>query len=107
MSSLKMLTCYKAWANEITFSTVAALPDGETTKERPTRFKNMVHTLNHVYVIDCVFRAHLEGKPHHYTARNTPTHPPLQELWEAVRAVDQWDIDVYRLCRLAIRAATF
>src|SRR5262249_59794265 len=79
-----MLTRYKAWANEITFSTVAALPEGEATKPRPTLFKNIVHTLNHPLVIDSIFQAHLEGRPHGFTARNTPTHPPLDELWRAV-----------------------
>ena len=49
-----MLTKYKAWANEITFSAVSGLPDGEATKQRQTRFGNIVHTLNHVYVIDAV-----------------------------------------------------
>ena len=53
----RMLTRYKAWANEIVFSTVAALPEGEATKPRPTLFKNMVHTLNHPYVIDRIFQA--------------------------------------------------
>jgi uncharacterized damage-inducible protein DinB len=93
LSSAQMMTQYKAWANEITFSTIATLPEGEATKERPTRFKNMVHTLNHVFVIDRIFQAHLEGKSHGYTDRNTPTHPPFQELWEAVKIVDRWYID--------------
>jgi uncharacterized damage-inducible protein DinB len=92
-SSVTLLTRYKAWANEITFSSVSSLPPGEATKERSTRFKNMVHTLNHVYVIDCIFQAHLQGKKHHFTARNTPTHPPLEELWQMTRAIDQWYID--------------
>ncbi len=90
----RMLTRYKAWANEITFSTVAALPEGEATKPRPTLFTNMVHTLNHVYVIDRVFQAHLEGRPHGFTARNTPTYPPLDELWPAVKALDRWYIEL-------------
>ncbi|HEX8108169.1 MAG TPA: DinB family protein, partial [Kofleriaceae bacterium] len=90
----RTLTRYKAWANEITFSTVAALPEGEATKPRPTIFKNMVHTLNHPYVIDCIFQAHLEGRPHGFTARNTPTHPPLDELWRAVKAMDRWYIEL-------------
>jgi uncharacterized damage-inducible protein DinB len=90
----RMLTRYKAWANEITFSTVAALPEGEATKPRPTLFKNMVHTLNHPYVIDCIFQAHLEGRPHGFTARNTPTHPPLDELWRAVQAMDRWYVEL-------------
>ena len=92
----RMLTRYKAWANEITFSTVAALPEGEATKPRATLFKNMVHTLNHPYVIDCIFQAHLEGRPHGFTARNTPTHPPLDELWRAVQAMDRWYIELRR-----------
>jgi uncharacterized damage-inducible protein DinB len=93
--SLDILTLvnYKAWANELTFSTVHDLPDGEATKQRQTRFGNIVHTLNHVYVIDDIFKAHLEGKSHSYTARNTETHPPLAELWEAQKAMDQWYID--------------
>jgi uncharacterized damage-inducible protein DinB len=92
-SSVTMLTRYKAWANEITFSSVSSLPPDEALKERSTRFKNMVHTLNHVYIIDCIFQAHLQGKKHHFTARNTSTHPPLEELWKMTRSLDQWYID--------------
>ncbi|MEO7734217.1 MAG: DinB family protein [Kofleriaceae bacterium] len=90
----RMMTRYKAWANEIVFSTVAALPEGEATKPRPTTFKNMVHTLNHLYVVEQIFQAHLEGREHGFTARNTPTHPPLDELWQAVKAMDRWYIDL-------------
>jgi uncharacterized damage-inducible protein DinB len=92
-SPVVMLTRYKAWANEITFSSVSSLPPGEAIKERSTRFKNMIYTLNHVYVIDCIFQAHLQGKEHHFTARNTPTHPPLEDLWQMTSAIDQWYID--------------
>jgi uncharacterized damage-inducible protein DinB len=88
-----MMAAYKAWASDVVFSIVAALPEGEAVKPRPTLFKNMVHTLNHLYVVDRIFQAHLEGRPHGYTARNTPTHPPLQELWQSVTQLDRWYID--------------
>lgn len=91
--SVEMLAHYKAWANQRVFATVAALPEGEATKPRQTHFGNMVHTLNHVHVIDRIFQAHLEGRSHPYSSRNTPTHPPLQELWKSVTALDQWYID--------------
>jgi uncharacterized damage-inducible protein DinB len=94
MNNTQTLTRYKAWANEIIFTTVASLPEGEAVKKRLTRYKNMVHTLNHVYVIDLVFQAHLEGRQHGFTARNTVTHPPLAELWEAVKITDQWYINL-------------
>ena len=93
MSHLRTLTRYKAWADERIFSAVASLPAGEATRARKTRFGNIVHTLNHVYVIDLVFQAHLQGRPHRFEARNTPTHPPLAELAQAVNALDRWYID--------------
>ena len=87
-----MLTRYNAWANEVTFKAVGALPEGEALKPRPSVFKNMVHTLNHNYVIDRIFQAHLEGRAHGYGARNTPDHPPLPELWRAQQEIDRWYI---------------
>jgi uncharacterized damage-inducible protein DinB len=86
----RMMIAYKAWANEVIYAIVSGLPEGEATKPRPTLFKNMVHTLNHLYVVDRIFRGHLEGVPHGYTARNTPAHPPLAELWQSVQELDRW-----------------
>lgn len=88
----RMLTRYNRWANDLIFAAVAALPAGEATKPRATLFRNMVHTLNHNYVIDRIFQAHLEGREHGYTARNTPDHPPLEELARAQRSLDDWYI---------------
>jgi len=88
----RMLTRYNAWANKLIFDAVAALPEGEATRPRVSLFRNMVHMLNHNYVIDRMFQAHLEGRPHGYTARNTPEHPPLGELWRAQQDIDAWYI---------------
>lgn len=92
LRTARMLTRYNAWANKLIFDAVAALPEGEATKPRQTLFKNFVHTLNHNYVIDRIFQAHLEGRDHGYTARNTADHPPLDELWRAQASVDEWYI---------------
>ena len=89
----RTLTRYNAWANELIFAAVAALPEGEAVKPRRSVFRNMVHTLNHNYVIDRIFQAHLEGRGHGYTARNTPDHPPLAELWRAQQELDRWYIE--------------
>ncbi len=92
--TLKMLVRYKAWANELTFKSVMNLPDGEALRPRPTRFGNMVHTLNHVYVVDDIFRHHLQGKKHHYISRNTEHPSPLSDLWNAVQSMDRWYIEL-------------
>lgn len=95
MSALKtarMLTRYNTWANRVFYDSVFALPAGEAEKPRATLFKNIVHTLNHNYVIDSIFRAHVEGREHGYSARNTADHPPLAELWRAQQEFDAWFI---------------
>ena len=89
----RRLTRYNAWANKEMFDAVAALPGDEATRPRVSLFKNMVHTLNHNYVIDRIWQAHLEGRDHGYTARNTPDHPPLAELWRLQQEIDRWYID--------------
>ena len=89
-SNEKMLARYNAWANDVIFKAVAALPEGEAVKPRPSIFKNMVHTLNHNYVIDRIWQAHLEGREHGYDARNTKDHPPLDELWRLQQEMDAW-----------------
>ena len=89
----RMLTRYNAWANELMFEAVAALPEGEAEKPRASLFRNMVHTLNHNYVIDRIWQAHLEGRAHGYEARNTKDYPPLAELWRLQQEGDAWYID--------------
>ena len=78
--SARMLARYNQWADRLIFEAVAALPGDEATRPRVGLFKTMVHMLNHNYVIDRVFQAHLEGRAHGYGARNTPEPPTLAEL---------------------------
>ena len=92
-SSARMLARYNAWANQLVFDAIAALPEGEAAKERKSLFRNMVHTLNHNYVIDRIWQAHLEGREHGYEGRNTQDHPPLAELWRAQQGIDRWYVD--------------
>ena len=87
-----MLTRYNAWANRVMFDAVAALPEGEALKPRASLFKNMVHTLNHNYVIGLIWQAHLQQREHGFSARNTPEHPPLDELRRSQERLDAWYI---------------
>src|SRR5512147_291341 len=90
MNNVRTLTRYNAWADKLIFDAVAGLPEGEATKPRQSLFRDIVHTLNHIYVIDLIFQAHLEGRAHAFTARNTPDYPPLDELRRAQAALDDW-----------------
>ena len=53
---------YRAWADTLTYDAVSALPQGEAEKPRPTLFKTIIGTLNHNYLIDRIWQAHLEGR---------------------------------------------
>lgn len=90
VDTARMLTRYLAWSNRLIYDAVAALPAGEAEKARSSLFRNMVHTLNHNYVIDRIWQAHLEGRDHGYEARNTKEHPPLAELRELQQETDAW-----------------
>ena len=92
--TIQTLIRYKAWADELTFSSMIDLPEGEATKKRKTNFGSMAHTLNHVFVVDDIFRHHLEGRRHSYTSRNTPDTPPLPILFDKQRAMNKWYLDL-------------
>ncbi len=94
VTQVQMLTRYKAWANGLTFKTVRTLSADELLKERQTNFKTILHTLNHVYVIDDIFKAHLQGVSHSYTDRNTDEPLPIDALWNATQQMDKWYIEL-------------
>jgi uncharacterized damage-inducible protein DinB len=89
----RTLARYRMWADQLTFDAVATLPPGEATKARPTLFKTMIGTLNHNYLIDLIWQAHLEGRDHGFKARNLVLYPELSDLWTAQKVVNQWYID--------------
>ena len=80
---------YKAWANEAFFEALKSMDVGQFAHERTTA----IRVLNHVYVVDRIFVAHLQGQAHGYTANNTEATPTLDELLAAVRATDAWYLD--------------
>ena len=92
LRNIRMLTRYNAWANTRLFEAMASLPEGQATAPRPTGFGNMVNTLNHAYVVDLIWKANLEGKPHGFSARNTDTQPVLEALRKAQTESDHWYI---------------
>ena len=83
---LTSLFAQKAWANRELFSVVASIEPEENAACMHTALR----TLNHIYVVDRIFCAHLLGEKHLYTATNTPQTPELGELHLAVAETDQW-----------------
>ncbi|WP_430389442.1 DinB family protein [Dyella sp. 20L07] len=95
MSSLylRKLLRYRAWADELTYDAVAALPEGAASAPRATIFGNMLRTLSHTWVVDDIFQAHLQGRAHGHTSRNTPEPLPFAELRRRQKAMNDWYLD--------------
>ena len=83
--TLKSLFGYKSWANSELFSLLATLPP-----ERSEQLQACTRTLNHIYVVDRIFRAHLSGEPRPFDATNTKATPSLEQLRTDVETTDAW-----------------
>ena len=90
MGVLSELVRYKAWANGLLFDALAKLPEADLVAPRPIVFGSILRTVNHVYAMDQVWQAHLEGRPHGFTTRNPPSAPPLGGLRTAQQKIDAW-----------------
>lgn len=92
LRNLRMLARYTQWADEKLFAALRALPP-ETPAAPGRGFGSMISTLNHSLVVDEIWRAHLESKPHGHNSRNTATLPTLEELARKQAAMDTWFIE--------------
>ncbi len=92
-SSALLLARYRMWADQSTFDAVGGLPAGEAEKERPNPLGSMIGTLNHIYLVDLIWQAHLEGRDHGFASLGLALYEDLSELREAQREVNQWFID--------------
>ena len=90
MRNVRLLTRYAAWANSLLYLTLGELPEEELIKPRQIIFGNLLRTLNHVYTIDLVFQAHLEGRDHGFKTRNPDVRVSLPEVQSAQAALDGW-----------------
>ena len=83
---LKSLFAQKSWANGELFEVLATA--APSTPAGP--LQTALRTLNHIYVVDRIFRSHLKGETHGYAATNTTATPELGALNFAVAETDLW-----------------
>lgn len=84
-TTLISLFGHKAWANAELFTMLGSLP--ETHAEQ---LNTCIRTLNHIYVVDRLFRARLAGEAEPFEATNTKATPSLAQLRAEVEATDAW-----------------
>jgi uncharacterized damage-inducible protein DinB len=72
---------------------LAGLPADTLAAPSPIFAGSILRTLNHVYLMDVVWKSHLLGVPHGLATRNPEATSPLLELRGAQREIDAWYID--------------
>jgi uncharacterized damage-inducible protein DinB len=85
ISTLQSLFAYKRWANSELFALLATLPSSQSEQ-----LHVCIRILNHIYVVDRIFRAHLSSAQHSFAATNTQDTPSLSQLHSDVEATDIW-----------------
>ncbi|TFW09859.1 damage-inducible protein DinB [Oxalobacteraceae bacterium OM1] len=86
--TMRSLFAYKAWANSELFALLATL-----LPSHAEQLHTCIRTLNHIYVVDRIFRAHLTGEQLPFDATNTKDTPSLTQLRADVEANDGWYMD--------------
>lgn len=92
LRDIRMLMRYTAWANARLYDTLEAAQSIIIQEPRPGRPAGLISTLAHMYVVDRIWRGHLEGRVHGFRTRNLDPSPPLGELRQTQMAEDQWYI---------------
>ncbi len=92
-NALTNLLRYKVWADDLLYESLEKLPDAVLTAQQPIYFGSILRTLNHVYAMDVVWKAHLEGTTHDFTTRNPEDCPTFDQLRTEQRAIDGWYLD--------------
>ena len=83
---LKTLFAQKTWANAELYDCMAKVDAAQHAEPLHTAMRS----LNHIHVVDRIFRAHLRGEPHGYDKTNTDATPALGELHFAAAETDAW-----------------
>ena len=79
--TFRMLARYNAWANRHVYDAVAALPESEYRKARDCAFFGSIHgTLNHLLVVDRLWLARMEDKPHEIESLDQILHDDFAAL---------------------------
>ncbi|MGH1540466.1 MAG: DinB family protein [Arenicella sp.] len=87
--TIDLLYQYKAWANDELFNALLCIDKVKHAEE----VHAATRILNHIYVVDRLFKAQLLEKTPEFTDTNTEETPELDTLYSNVQIVDQWYID--------------
>ena len=85
----RSMALFNAWANKELHRACESLPADALAKDLGAFFGSVIGTLNHIYLVDCLYRDRLEGRQPNYTGLDQILHSNLAELSAAQFSQDQ------------------
>ncbi|HIF6300143.1 TPA: DinB family protein [Klebsiella michiganensis] len=79
---------YKRWIDIETLQAIKRIDASANAEKRHLTLRLM----NHIHVVDMIFRANITGQKHPYTALNTPETPSADELLRTMTECTDWYI---------------
>lgn len=95
---IAQLCRFSAWAGARLYDALAALPPEQLSMPRGHREKGILGVLSHIYVVDRIWQANLQGLAHDFVSRNLPEPMPFEEARTALAAMDRWYVDYAAGC---------
>lgn len=83
---ISTLLSFKRWADQQTLAAIATIDDSLYAEQK----KIMIRLMNHIYVVDAIFKGNLQGVDHGYRALNTVETPVLSDLAHAMEQCSDW-----------------
>lgn len=93
LRNIRMLMQYTIWANRRLYAALDVAPSEMLGEARPGRPAGILGTLGHMWVVDLIWRAHLEAQEHGFKSRQLERPMPLEELSRAQSEQDLWYFD--------------
>ena len=85
-----LLAEFNAWANARLHRAAASLPAAEVARDRGAFFGSILGTLNHVYLVDLLYRDRLEGQQSTFKGLDDILHADMAGLTTAQAEIDDY-----------------
>ena len=101
--SISTLLAFKRWADQQTLAAIATIDDSLYAEQK----KIMIRLMNHIYVVDAIFKGNLLGIDHGYRALNTVETPTVTDLARDMAACSEWYLSYVEQWSTPTRPITF
>ena len=85
-----LLAKFNAWANTRLHAAAASLPQAEVAKDRGAFFGSIIGTLNHIYLVDLLYRDRIVGQRSPFKGLDDILHGTMADLTPAQAEIDRY-----------------